>query len=147
MDTIHHSGGRRKQHDAGIVSIWPTAPAAVDSLGRTPGSASAAWKVLAGGGSPSAGAEERQLTHTASPVGPSPTPRLPRMAASVVIRSRRRPCLRRHIRGDTAMYRFALFVDGSNLFGALKAMNLEVHDYERFYSYLYREAQVVWHKV
>jgi hypothetical protein len=45
------------------------------------------------------------------------------------------------------MYRFALFVDGSNLFGALKAMNLEVHDYERFYSYLYREAQVGWHKV
>lgn len=45
------------------------------------------------------------------------------------------------------MYRFALFVDGSNLFGALKAMNLEVHDYERFYSYLYREAQVRWHEV
>jgi len=38
------------------------------------------------------------------------------------------------------MQRFALFVDGSNLFGSLKAMNLEVRDYEGFYGYLYGEA-------
>lgn len=38
------------------------------------------------------------------------------------------------------MQRFAIFVDGSNLFGSLKALNLEVKDYEAFFAYVYREA-------
>lgn len=43
--------------------------------------------------------------------------------------------------------RFALFVDGSNLFGALKIMNLHVHDYEALFSYVYREATALWRDV
>jgi uncharacterized LabA/DUF88 family protein len=42
------------------------------------------------------------------------------------------------------MHRFVLFVDGSNLFGVLKGLNLEVHDYESFYRYIYREAVDLW---
>lgn len=38
------------------------------------------------------------------------------------------------------MTRFAIFVDGSNLFGALRAMNLEVDDYEALYGHLFKEA-------
>lgn len=45
------------------------------------------------------------------------------------------------------MARFALFVDGSNLFGALKAMNLEVDDYEKLYGYVFSESQKAWHEV
>ncbi len=45
------------------------------------------------------------------------------------------------------MHRFALFVDGSNLFGALKAMSLEVHDYEALYGYVYGEAVGLWREV
>lgn len=45
------------------------------------------------------------------------------------------------------MSRFVLFVDGPNLFGSLKAMNLEVHEYEPFYSYLFREARTAWRQV
>lgn len=45
------------------------------------------------------------------------------------------------------MHRFALFVDGSNLFGALKAMSLEVRDYEALYGYVYREAVTLWRDV
>lgn len=45
------------------------------------------------------------------------------------------------------MIRFVLFVDGSNLFGALKAMNLEVDDYEGLYAYVYQEAVSLWHEV
>ena len=45
------------------------------------------------------------------------------------------------------MARFALFVDGSNLFGALKAMNLEVDDYEKLYAHVFKESQAVWHEV
>jgi len=41
------------------------------------------------------------------------------------------------------MQRFAIFVDGSNLFGSLKAMNLEVDDYETFFGYLYKEAELL----
>jgi uncharacterized LabA/DUF88 family protein len=44
------------------------------------------------------------------------------------------------------MTRFAIFVDGSNLFGALKAMNLEVDDYEGLYEYVFREAHRTWHE-
>jgi len=38
------------------------------------------------------------------------------------------------------MLRFALFVDGSNLLGALKAMSLHIDDYEALYGYVYKEA-------
>ena len=42
------------------------------------------------------------------------------------------------------MARFAVFVDGSNLFGALKSMNLEVDDYEALYGYVFKEAHAAW---
>lgn len=42
------------------------------------------------------------------------------------------------------MQRFAIFVDGSNLFGALKSMNLEVDEYEALYSYVFKEAHATW---
>jgi uncharacterized LabA/DUF88 family protein len=45
------------------------------------------------------------------------------------------------------MHRFAFFVDGSNLFGSLKAMNLEVDDYEGLFAYVYTEAVGVWREV
>ncbi len=44
------------------------------------------------------------------------------------------------------MVRFAVFVDGSNLFGALKAMNLAVEDYESLYKYVFKEAVAAWSK-
>lgn len=44
----------------------------------------------------------------------------------------------------SGLSRFALFVDGPNLFGALRSMNLEVHDYEQFFAYLFREAATAW---
>src|SRR5262249_43568730 len=46
--------------------------------------------------------------------------------------------------GRVRMGRFVVFVDGSNLFGALKSMNLEVDDYEALYGYLFSEAHAVW---
>lgn len=45
------------------------------------------------------------------------------------------------------MKRFALFVDGSNLFGALKALNVEVQDYEKLYGYVFEQARGVWRQV
>ncbi len=42
--------------------------------------------------------------------------------------------------------RFAIFVDGSNLFGSLKAMNLEIDDYEALYGHLFREANLTLQK-
>jgi len=42
------------------------------------------------------------------------------------------------------MARFAIFVDGSNLFGALKSMCLEVADYEALYNYVFKEAHGTW---
>jgi uncharacterized LabA/DUF88 family protein len=42
------------------------------------------------------------------------------------------------------MQRFALFVDGSNLFGSLKSMNLEVNDYEKFFDYVHQQAVAKW---
>lgn len=42
------------------------------------------------------------------------------------------------------MERFAIFVDGSNLFGALKSMHLEVDDYESLYGYVFEEARSAW---
>jgi uncharacterized LabA/DUF88 family protein len=40
--------------------------------------------------------------------------------------------------------RFAFFVDGSNLFGSLKDMSVEVDDYQRFFDYLYGLAEQTW---
>lgn len=45
------------------------------------------------------------------------------------------------------MQRFAFFVDGSNLFGSLKSMSVEVDDYELFFGHLYHEAQAQWRQV
>jgi len=45
------------------------------------------------------------------------------------------------------MTRFALFVDGSNLYGAIKAMNIDVKDYEKFYKYIYKESVELWRSV
>ena len=45
------------------------------------------------------------------------------------------------------MARFAIFVDGPNLFGALKSMNLEVDNYEDLYGYVFREAHSAWETV
>ena len=42
------------------------------------------------------------------------------------------------------MIRFALFVDGSNLFGSLKSLAITVDDYQEFYSYLFRIAEQQW---
>jgi hypothetical protein len=39
------------------------------------------------------------------------------------------------------MIKFAFFVDGSNLFGSLKGMNIEVDDYQAFFNYLYKAAE------
>jgi uncharacterized LabA/DUF88 family protein len=58
-----------------------------------------------------------------------------------------RPGVDAQLEGKRQMTRFVLFVDGPNLFGSLKAMNLEVHDYEPFYAYLFREARGVWREV
>jgi hypothetical protein len=38
------------------------------------------------------------------------------------------------------MARFAIFVDGSNMFGAFKSMNLEVKDYEALFGYVFKES-------
>lgn len=40
--------------------------------------------------------------------------------------------------------RFAIFVDGSNLFGSLKHLNLHVKDYEAFYKFVFEESVDVW---
>lgn len=45
------------------------------------------------------------------------------------------------------MLRFLIFVDGSNLFGVLKNLNLEVDDYEALFRHIYREAARLWHEV
>lgn len=45
------------------------------------------------------------------------------------------------------MKRFVLFVDGSNIFGALKALNVEVQDYERLFGYIFEQARGVWRQV
>lgn len=45
------------------------------------------------------------------------------------------------------MARFAVFVDGSNLYSALKSMNLEVDDYEGLFGYVFLEAHGTWTKI
>jgi uncharacterized LabA/DUF88 family protein len=42
------------------------------------------------------------------------------------------------------MVRFALFVDGSNLFGSLKSMGIEIEDYEAFYRHIFELALARW---
>ncbi len=42
------------------------------------------------------------------------------------------------------MIRFAIFVDGSNLIGCLKDMNIRVDDYQAFYRHVFEEAVEVW---
>jgi len=45
------------------------------------------------------------------------------------------------------MQRFAFFVDGSNLYGSLRTMNLEINNYALLYAHMYREAVRTWHEV
>jgi uncharacterized LabA/DUF88 family protein len=45
------------------------------------------------------------------------------------------------------MQRFAFFVDGSNLYGSLRTMNLEINNYSQLYAHIYREAVSTWHEV
>lgn len=40
--------------------------------------------------------------------------------------------------------RFAIFVDGSNLFGSLKHLNMRVDDYEPFFKFIFEKAVEVW---
>ena len=42
------------------------------------------------------------------------------------------------------MIRFAIFVDGSNLLGSLKDMNIRVDDYQSFYHFIFSEAVEAW---
>ena len=42
------------------------------------------------------------------------------------------------------MTRFAFFVDGSNFFGSLKALGIEVDDYQSFFHHLYKAAEQQW---
>lgn len=42
------------------------------------------------------------------------------------------------------MRRFAIFVDGSNLYGSIRGMNLRVDDYEVFYRYIFERAVEQW---
>lgn len=42
------------------------------------------------------------------------------------------------------MNRFSIFVDGSNLFGSLKKLNLQVTNYESFYHHIFTEGLKMW---
>ncbi|MHB8174192.1 MAG: NYN domain-containing protein [Nitrospirota bacterium] len=44
------------------------------------------------------------------------------------------------------MLKFTEFVDGSNLFGSLRTMNLEVKDYESLFGYIFIEAAKLWNE-
>lgn len=44
------------------------------------------------------------------------------------------------------MTRFAIFVDGSNLFGSMKKLNLQVVNYEDFYKFIFEQGSCVWKK-
>ena len=39
---------------------------------------------------------------------------------------------------------FALFVDGSNLFGSLKDMKVQVDDYQAFYKHIFEQSVESW---
>lgn len=45
------------------------------------------------------------------------------------------------------MHRFAIFVDGSNLFGLLRALDVKVDDYDAFYSFVFSQAVETWRQV
>jgi uncharacterized LabA/DUF88 family protein len=42
------------------------------------------------------------------------------------------------------MIRYAIFVDGANLFGSLRKLNLQVTSYQSFYPYIFQEALKIW---
>lgn len=42
------------------------------------------------------------------------------------------------------MIRFTIFVDGSNLLGSMKLLNLRIEDYEKFYSYILKQSVNLW---
>ena len=42
------------------------------------------------------------------------------------------------------MTRFALFVDGSNLFGTTRHMNVRIPEYQSFFDYVFRQAVLTW---
>lgn len=42
------------------------------------------------------------------------------------------------------MVRFAIFVDGSNLYGSLRSLGVEVDDYQAFYEHLFEVSRKVW---
>lgn len=42
------------------------------------------------------------------------------------------------------MKQFAIFVDGSNLLGSLKKINLQVTDYQAFFKFIFEESVKVW---
>lgn len=44
------------------------------------------------------------------------------------------------------MLRLAIFVDGSNLFGSLKRLNLHIQNYEDFFGFILNDALKVWDK-
>jgi uncharacterized LabA/DUF88 family protein len=45
---------------------------------------------------------------------------------------------------EGSMHRFALFVDGSNLFGILRGLEVQVEDYQSFYRYLFEQVVATW---
>jgi uncharacterized LabA/DUF88 family protein len=45
---------------------------------------------------------------------------------------------------EARMHRFALFVDGSNLFGILRGLEIQVEDYQSFYRYLFEQVVTAW---
>lgn len=44
------------------------------------------------------------------------------------------------------MVRFAIFVDGSNLFGSIKRLGLDIQDYEKFYLFILAQAINYWNE-
>ncbi len=42
------------------------------------------------------------------------------------------------------MIRFTIFVDGSNLLGSMKRLNLRIEDYEKFYNYILNQSVNLW---
>jgi uncharacterized LabA/DUF88 family protein len=54
------------------------------------------------------------------------------------------PCRLLKSEPENAMQRFAFFVDGSNLYGSLLTMNLEINNYQQLYAHIYREAVRAW---
>ena len=72
------------------------------------------------------------------------SPKISEVKATDQQRPAQAPPDERAVAKGREMARFAIFVDGSNVFGALKSMNLEVDDYEALYGYVFRETHAVW---